>query len=101
MLSADYDGHGQTLGTGIGIKNADPNMTVVMSGLENADLDYIRDMVTWFQANRPANAAFGQIPLDVINIHRYLGNNPIFNQSTSGVSPEEGGLKATLEEFVA
>jgi len=54
MLSADYDGHAQTLGlvpdpdnpnqmiSTVGIKNADPNMKVVMSGLEDANLAYIR-----------------------------------------------------------
>ena len=85
MLSADYDGHAQTMGlvidpnnanqmiSTVGAKNADPNIKVVMGGLESADLAYIRQMVTWFQANRPANATFGQIPLDVINIHHYLG----------------------------
>lgn len=111
MYSADYDGHAQTMGlmpdpdnpgqmiSTVGVKNADPNMTVVMGGLEKSDLNYIRDMVTWFKANRPANATFGQIPLDVINIHRYLGNNPDFTLSTQGVSPEEGDLQTFLETF--
>jgi len=48
--------------------------------------------------NRPANAP---LPFDVINIHNYLGNNPDFNQSTSGISPEEGGLRDFLATFVA
>ena len=45
MLSADYDGHGNTLGAGIGIKNADPNMKVVMGGLAQADLSYILSLI--------------------------------------------------------
>jgi len=110
MLSADYDGHGQTLGlvvdpdnpsqliSTVGIKNADPNMKVVLAGLENPNLDYIRAIVDWSVTNRPAGAP---LPFDVINIHQYLGNDPIFTQSTSGVSPEEGGLRAILEPFVA
>lgn len=110
MLSADYDGHGQTLGlvvdpdnpgqmiSTVGIKNADPNLKVVLAGLEDANLDYIRDIVDWSVMNRPAGAP---LPFDVINIHQYLGNDPIFTQSTSGVSPEEGGLRAILEPFVA
>jgi len=110
MLSADYDGHAQTLGlvidpenpnqmiSTVGIKNADPNMKVVMSGLEDADLEYIRRIVNWSQTNRPTDAP---LPFDVINIHNYLGNNPDFNLSTSGVSPEEGGLKDFLATFVA
>lgn len=109
MLSADYDGHGMTLGliadpdnpnqmiATVGIKNADPSMKVVMGGLENADLNYIRRIVNWSIANRPANSP---LPFDVINIHKYLGNHPDFNLSTAGVSPEEGGLKPFLSEFV-
>ncbi len=109
MLSADYDGHGQTLGlvvdpdnpaqmiSTVGIKNADPNLKVVLAGLENADLDYIRRIVDWSVANRPSGAP---LPFDVINIHQYLGNNPVFTQSTSGVSPEAGGLRSILEPFV-
>ena len=109
MLSADYDGHGQTLGlvpnpdnpnqmiSTVGIKNADPNMKVVMSGLEDANLDYIRRIVSWSQTNRPTNAP---LPFDVINIHNYLGNNPDFHLSTSGISPEEGGLRELLKTFV-
>ncbi len=109
MLSADYDGHGLTLGlvadpdnpnqmiSTVGIKNADPNMKVVLAGLEDANLDSIRIIVNWSQANRPANSP---LPFDVINIHKYLGNNPDFNLSTAGVSPEEGGLKDFLIPFV-
>ena len=110
MLSADYDGHAQTLGlvadpdnpsqmiSTVGIKNGDPTMKVVMSGLEDANLDYIRRIVAWSKLNRPINAP---LPFDVINIHNYLGNNPDFNLSTSGISPEAGGLKDLLSTFVA
>jgi len=109
MLSADYDGHGLTLGlvadpdnpnqmiSTVGIKNADPNMKVVLGGLEDANLDSIRQIVKWSLDNRPINSP---LPFDVINIHKYLGNNPDFNLSTAGVSPEEGGLKAFLTPFV-
>jgi len=111
MTSADYDGHNQTLGlipdpdnagqmlSTVGMKNADPTINAVMSGLAFANLAYIRDMVDWFKANRPANAAFGQIPMDVINIHNYAGNADHFYGYTSGVSPEEFGLKPFLKEF--
>lgn len=110
MLSADYDGHAQTLGlvpdpdnpsqmiSTVGIKNADPNTKVVMSGLEDANLDYIRRIVNWSTINRPSNAP---LPFDVINIHNYLGNNSNFNLSTQGISPEAGGLREFLATFVA
>lgn len=113
MLSADFDGDEQTLGlmtdpdspnnmiSTVGIKNADPNMKVVMGGLTDADLDYIREMVTWFKANRSANANFGQIPLDAINIHIYVGDNSQVLASTFGISPESAGIRTILQEFVA
>lgn len=99
MLSADYDGHGGTLGTGIGIKNADPNMKVVMGGLAEANLDYIRAMVNWSKTNRAATLPHGILPFQVLNIHHYIGNNSNFLQSTQGVSPEHADLKGFLKTF--
>ena len=111
MLSADFDGHNQTLGlvqdpddsnqmiSTVGIKNADPNMKVVVGGLATANLDYFRDMVTWSKTNRPANAAHGQIPFDVLNIHHYVGNGPDFNSHTFGISPEAANLQPFLKTF--
>ncbi len=99
MLSADYDGHGNSLGTGIGIKNADPNMKVVMGGLAEANLDYIRKMVDWSVTNRSASFTHGVLPFQVLNIHHYIGNNANFLQSTQGVSPEHAGLQAFLKTF--
>ncbi len=111
MLSADFDGHNQTLGlvqdpddanqmiSTIGIKNADPTMKVVVGGLATANLDYFRDMVTWSKTNRPANAAHGQIPFDVLNIHHYVGNGPDFNSHTFGISPEAANLQPFLKAF--
>jgi len=112
MLSADFDGHEQTMGlmvdpdnpnnmiSTVGIKNADPNMKVVMGGLTDADLQYVQDMVTWFKANRSADANFGQIPLDAINIHIYVGDAPNVLASTFGISPESADIRGILQEFV-
>ena len=100
MLSADYDGHGNTLGAGIGIKNADPNMKVVMGGLAQADLSYIREMVKWAKINRSQlGSSVDILPFDVLNIHHYIGNNKNFLQSTQGVSPEHADLRGFLKTF--
>ncbi len=100
MLSADYDGHGNTLGLGIGIKNADPNMKVVMGGLAQADLSYIREMVEWAKINRgPLGSSVDTLPFNVLNIHHYIGNNENFLQSTQGVSPEHADLRGFLKTF--
>lgn len=102
MLSADYDGHGNTLGAGVGIKNADPDMKVVMGGLAEADLNYIREMVDWSITNRtPLNPTAGVLPFQVLNIHHYIGDNPIFLQSTQGISPERADLRTFLQTFDA
>ncbi len=100
MLSTDYDGHGNTLGVGIGIKNADPNMKVVMGGLAQADLSYIREMVDWAKTNRaPLGGSVDILPFNVLNIHHYIGNNENFLQSTQGVSPEHANLRGFLKTF--
>jgi endoglucanase len=89
-LSAYYDGHLNTMGAGIGVKNADPNMNVVMAGTAGADATYIRGMIQWCIDNRGYNAD-GSINLcfDVINYHYYAATNA--NQAitaTAGVAPE-------------
>lgn len=33
------------MGTGIGVKNADPNIKVVMAGLASPNPDYVRGMI--------------------------------------------------------
>lgn len=54
------------------IKAADPNMKVVMGGLTNFDLRYLRAMQDWFTARGRVFAA------DLVNIHHYssYGNLP-------------------------
>ena len=111
MLSADYDGHLQTLGlmedpdnpgtmiSTVGIKNADSTMKVVIGGTAEANLDYFRGIVNWSNINR-ANAPLDKIlPFDVINLHKYSGDSLIFSQSTFGGSPESTRLKDTLRVF--
>lgn len=63
MLSACYDK----------IKEADPNMKVVMGGLATLSIDYIKKMKAWFDANR----ADKKFAADVINMHIYAFNNKI------------------------
>ena len=35
------------MGKGVGVKNADPNMMVVMAGLSTANPDYVKGMIDW------------------------------------------------------
>lgn len=98
MLSADYDGHNQQLGSGnkstFGIKNADPNMKVVMGGLVNVDIDYIEKMRVWFHDNRTDQ----KFAADVINVHIYAWKNGHDHQGGGpALSPEEARFKEKLQ----
>lgn len=92
-MSAFYDGHKNTMGPGVGVKNADPSMVVVMGGLASASsgTDYIRGMIDWcreFRGNKPN----GEVNLcwDVINYHLYPDNANSMQSGTStrGSAPE-------------
>lgn len=64
MLSAVYDA----------IKRADPNMGIVMGGITDLNLPYLKAMAAWAAKNRPG----GTLPWDITNVHHYsnLGNRP-------------------------
>lgn len=86
MGSADRDGHEGTMGATFGVKNADPNIKLVMGGLATIDLNYIDKMRIWCEENRKDK----KFIYDVINVHHYTDN----------VSPEAGNLKEILESVV-
>lgn len=113
MLSADYDGHGQNMGritdpddanseiSAVGVKNADPTIKVVMGGLSDLDLDYLKDMVAWFDQARDTLSGADLYPFDVINFHHYSDNNPNLRQiGQYGISPEQDKLREQLEAIV-
>ncbi|MVM29798.1 T9SS type A sorting domain-containing protein [Spirosoma sp. HMF4905] len=87
-MSAFYDGHKNTMGDGVGVKNADPTMTVVMGGLCSIanGTDYIRGMIDWCKEFRGYKSN-GRVNLcwDVINYHLYPDNSNSM-QSGSGAS---------------
>ena len=90
MCSADCDGHNNTLGPGKGMKNADPSIKMVMAGLTELNLEYIRCMKLWSDWNRTSG-----FPADVLNFHHYCGNGQ------HGISPEQDSLKRRLQQIVA
>lgn len=102
-LSAFYDGHKNTMGVGVGVKNADPNVKVVMTGLAYASTDYVRGMIDWCKEFRGYNPD-GSVNIcwDVINYHLY-SNDSNSNQtgnSTRGVAPEVTNADDIAKEFV-
>ncbi|MEO6524684.1 MAG: T9SS type A sorting domain-containing protein [Mucilaginibacter sp.] len=90
-LSAFYDGNKNTMGPGVGVKNADASMKVVMCGLSHADPGYVRGMVDWCKQHRGYKAD-GSVNLcwDVINYHLYSNdaNSSQNGTSTRGMAPE-------------
>jgi len=102
-LSAFYDGHKNTLGPGVGVKNADPQMKVVIAGLAGANIDYVKGMVDWCKEFRGYNPD-GAVNLcwDVINYHHY-SNDAHSSQngtSTRGAAPEVSGAGEIAKEFL-
>jgi endoglucanase len=103
-LSAFYDGHKNSLGPAVGVKNADPAMQVVMGGLAHPSTDYIRGMIDWCKEFRGYKAD-GSVDLcwDVINYHLYANDA----HSSQGGEPRRGGAPELSEagkvarEFVA
>ncbi|MGI4759513.1 MAG: PA14 domain-containing protein [Janthinobacterium lividum] len=102
-LSAFYDGNKNTMGAGVGVKNADPSMQVVMGGLASATTDYVRGMIDWCKQYRGYKAD-GSVNLcwDVINYHLY-SNDASTSQggnSTRGAAPEVSNVAQVAQDFV-
>jgi len=92
MSTADCDGDEDALGTTIGLKNADPDAKLVMSGQANPDNpNYINALKFWCDWNR----SDGKFIFDAVNIHVYCSDGD------RGISPEADDLKGRMEEFVA
>jgi hypothetical protein len=94
-LSAAYDGHGGSMGAGMGILAADPTMRVATSGLAGFDTaaDYFETMRLWSVAHRPA----GDFPAHALNVHHYSQNAA----ATAGISPEDDRLAEKLAALCA
>ncbi|MBO9615449.1 MAG: carbohydrate-binding protein [Dyadobacter sp.] len=101
-MSAFYDGHKNSMGAGVGVKNADPNMKVVIAGLVTGP-DFVKGMVDWCKEFRGYNAD-GTVNLcwDVVNFHLYTDNASSSQSGTStrGAAPEVTNAKQILENFV-
>jgi len=93
MASADRDGHRGALGATCGIRNADPHARLVMGGLADPSLDYIRAMQFWAAFHRA-----GSFPADVINLHHY--SNATRDVPTVGISPEQDQLVMKMRRYV-
>jgi hypothetical protein len=101
-LSAFYDGHKGALGPGVGVKNADPEMQVVMGGITRANPKYVDEMIEWCRVNRGLKAD-GTIDLcfDVINYHHYAHNRDQVKRRDGqrGIAPELSSAAHLVDSF--
>ena len=105
-LSAFYDGHMNTMGSGVGVKNADPNMIVVAGGLANNRPDYFQAVIeTWKQIRGYKLNDKGQkvvnMACDVWNYHAYSNNGGgQYSNSSWGLPPELSNMPERIKEFM-
>ena len=101
LTSVSYDGHCGTViapsGSGVGVKNADPNIKLAMAGLAGVGTRYIQAMTFWLENNR----ADGVLALDAFNVHTYCRKTEQYNGYTIsyGVAPEIGGITDYVKEL--
>ncbi len=101
-LSAFYDGNMNTMGPGVGVKNADPTMTVVMGGTAGTTTDYFRGMIDWCKQYRGYHAdGSPNLCWDVINYHIYSSNAAYAGSGgLRGAAPEVAGTDVIAKNFV-
>ncbi|GAA4449296.1 hypothetical protein GCM10023189_08560 [Nibrella saemangeumensis] len=95
-LSAFYDGHQNTMGPGVGVKNADPSVQVVIAGICTSK-DYVRGMIDWCKEHRgyrPDGSV--NVCWDVVNYHYYIFNE----QAKRGSAPEVSRAAADARGYV-
>lgn len=103
-LSAFYDGHKQSLGADVGVKNADTSMKIVMGGLAFPNPDYVRGMIDWCKEFRGTKAdGKPDLPWDVINYHYYCNDADYTEgkKQSQGVPPEATKAAVIARAFVA
>ena len=100
-LSAFYDGNKNTMGPGVGVKNADPNMQVVIGGLCSGDPTYVHGMVQWCIEHRGYKAD-GTVNLcwDVINYHFYSNDGVSGGNASVGVAPELSSTMSLAQGYL-
>lgn len=105
QLSAFYDGHMGTLGEGVGVKNADPSMKVVMAGIASPDVEWVNRMIAWCKENRAKDGSY-TLCFDVINYHEYAAvregqywDSPDLTKN-HGIAPELSDAGRIASDFI-
>lgn len=107
LSSICYDGH-EGKYQYAGVKQADPNCRMTMSGIAGTSVDYVRAMAFWAKYNRKD----GKLPFDAINVHNYCGIGEYVGivdvnledrgekRVFRGISPEQGDIAGTLKPLI-
>jgi len=112
MMSAEYDGHMETLSDGglkFGARTADPTINVSMGGIAFVDFDQLLQtgsiewfdrLFSWFEQNR-TNPNYETYPLEIVNFHDYPNTErKQRNLSGKGLHPEAYGWREKHIAFV-
>ncbi|MCY7421252.1 MAG: hypothetical protein LH478_05845 [Chitinophagaceae bacterium] len=102
-LSAFYDGHKNTMGPGIGVKNADYTIQVVMAGTASTSPDYLKGMIDWCKEFRGYNVdSTVNLCWDVVNFHLYSNDegSSQSGNSTRGSAPEKSNCATVARQFL-
>jgi hypothetical protein len=104
-LSAFYDGHKNTMGPAVGVKNADPSMKIVIGGFASPfnGIDYLKGMIDWckeFRGFKPDGSV--NLCWDVINYHFYPddASSTQSGNGTRGVAPEVSSAGTVADRFI-
>lgn len=98
-----YDGH-KGLYANCGVKNADPNFKMSMSGLAVSTTDILRAVYDWSRKNRgykPDGSV--NLPFDIIQFHNYSytgGSNQYAGGVQAGLPPELSNVLTAVDEFI-
>lgn len=93
-LSAFYDGHMGTLGKGVGVKNADPNILVAMGGTASSSPAYVQGIIDWCKEFRgykidKNGKKIVNLCFDIANYHGYTNNGGgQYSNAANGIPPE-------------
>jgi hypothetical protein len=98
-----YDGH-KGLYPNCGVKNADPNFKMSISGLATTETDLLRGCYEWARRNRGLNPdGTVDLPFDIIQYHNYSytgGSNQYAGGTNAGLPPEASNMMSAITDML-
>lgn len=102
QMSVRYDGHNNSMGPLVGMRNADTTLKLVGPALADFNLDYFK-MMKWYSEVYRTDK---MVPFDVFNYHSYINTGGgQFSEASVGLAPElavrKGASYVGLKEMLA